>query len=55
MAVIYISTAASSRKKNKKEALLGYDFTHGAINHASTLMKAVIVDKLGYPKPSIIQ
>lgn len=43
MAVIYIS------------ALLGYDFAHGAINHASTLMKAVIVDKLGYPKPSIIQ
>lgn len=33
--------------REKKETLLGYDFAHGAINHASTLMKAVIVDKLG--------
>lgn len=37
------------RKEKKRKHSLGYDLAHSTISHASILMKAVIVDKLGYP------
>lgn len=44
------SGSGLNRGGKKKENSLGYDLADSTINHASTLMKAVIVDKLGYPK-----
>ena len=38
-----------------RRGLRGYDLAYSAINHATSLMEAVIVDKLGYPNTSIIQ
>lgn len=50
----YISTATLASRRDQSRSQ-GYDLAYGAINHASALMKAVIVDKHGYLNTSIIQ